>query len=162
MILHHPYLRTSDIHRISIHRNGENIPATSSEDSRPSLQRESIMHLCRCAPHIPSTNVCTVTLVERISESRWSTVWRCRVDGDEKLRIIKFVPEVHSTMILRELYMYEVALKGCSLVPKFYGVFYRPVGGWFGFLLEDVGENLEKVHWIDWSDVKRGVSATEW
>ncbi|PBK63948.1 hypothetical protein ARMSODRAFT_1088300 [Armillaria solidipes] len=147
MILQHPYLRSSDIHRISIHRNGENIPATSNEDSsRPSLHRESIVHLCRCAPHIPSTNVGTVTLVERISESRWSTVWRCRVDDDEKLRIIKFVPEVHSTMILRELYMYEVALKGCSLVPKFYGVFYRPVGGWFGFLLEDVGENLEKVH----------------
>ncbi|KAK0194689.1 hypothetical protein F5146DRAFT_1037109, partial [Armillaria mellea] len=143
MISQHPYLLSSDIHRIFVLRKAENTRATSSEGPRPSLHGESIMHLYRRASHIPSTNVCAVTLVERISEGRWSSVWRCRVEGDEKLRIIKFVPEVHTTMILRELYM-------------FYGVFYRPVGGW------NVGENLEKVHWIDWTNVKLGVSPMEW
>lgn len=80
------------------------------------------MRLCRCPPHIPSTNVCTkLARAERISESPWSNVWWCRVDGDGKLRTIKFVPKVDSTVILRELCIDKVALKGCFLIPKFSG-----------------------------------------
>ncbi|PBK63953.1 hypothetical protein ARMSODRAFT_1023587 [Armillaria solidipes] len=158
MILQHPWLRSSDIHRISVHLNSENIPTAS----RHLLRRESFMHLCRCAPRIPSTTVDTVTLVDEIVVSLWSSVWRCRVEVDDKLRIMKLVPRLHSAMVLRELYIYEVALKDCSLVPVCYGVFQRPAGGWFGFLLEDVGDTLEETYGMSWRDVKRGVSATEW
>ncbi len=146
--LQHPSLRSRDIHRISADHNtileGENVLAASIENSSP--HRQSFMHLCRSAPHVLSINIDSVTLVERIRQSRWSSVWICRVDDEEKLRIMKFVSEVHSGMILHELYMYEVVLKECSLVPVCYGVFQWPTGGWFGFLLEDVGDNLEKIY----------------
>ncbi|KAK0227651.1 hypothetical protein IW262DRAFT_1346441 [Armillaria fumosa] len=75
---------------------------------------------------------------------------------------MKLVARVHAAMVLRELYMYEVALKDCPLIPVCYGVFCRPDGGWFGFLLEDVGDNLEDIYGMEWSDVKRGVSTAEW
>ncbi len=89
------------------------------------------MNLCRYAPRIPSTNVDTVALVDEIACSLWSSVWRCRVEGNNKLRIMKLVPTLHSVMVLRELYIYEVALKDCSLVPVCYGVLQRPaVAGW--------------------------------
>ncbi|KAK0447175.1 hypothetical protein EV421DRAFT_187452 [Armillaria borealis] len=65
-------------------------------------------------------------------------------------------------MVLRELYMYEAVLRECSLIPVCYGVFQRPAGGWFGFLLEDVGDNLEKIYGPEWSGVKRGMSAMQW
>ncbi|KAK0229979.1 hypothetical protein EDD85DRAFT_957105 [Armillaria nabsnona] len=158
MILQHPWLCSSDIHCIFVHRNSEDIPAVS----RPLVCRESFMNLSRCAPRLPSTNIDTVALVDEIAVSRWSCVWSCRVEGDEKLRIMKLVPIRHSAMVLCELYIYEVALKDCSLVPVCYGVFQRPAGGWFGFLLEDVGDTLEETYGMSWHDVKRGVSATEW
>ncbi len=120
------------------------------------------MNLCRYAPRIPFTNVDTVALVDEIAVSRWSSVWRCRVEGDDKLRIMKLVLTLHSAMVLRELYIYEVALKDCSLVPVCYGVLQRPTGGWLGFLLEDVGDTLEETYGMSWHDVKRGVSVTEW
>ncbi|KAK0460630.1 uncharacterized protein EV420DRAFT_1533223, partial [Desarmillaria tabescens] len=165
MILHHPWLSCSDIHRISV-TGLQNIPAANNSIaltkyiSLSPLQPRCLLR----APHIPSTNIDVVTLIERISASRWSIVWRCRVQGgDDKSRIMKLVARVHSAMILRELYMYEVALKdSCYLIPACYGVFQRPAGGWFGFLLEDVGDSLEEVYGMDWSDVKRGMSATEW
>ncbi|KAK0460617.1 uncharacterized protein EV420DRAFT_1762828 [Desarmillaria tabescens] len=166
MILQHPCLRSDDIHRIYADRDtlldGQSILAARTKDSSLPPSQQSFMHLCRCAPRIPSIDVDAVTLVERVGANRWSSVWRCRVNDEEKLHIMKFVSEVHSNMVLRELYMYEVALKDCSLVPMCYGIFQRPVGGWFGFLLEDVGDNLEEIYGMSWGDVKRGVSAMQW
>ncbi|KAF8972294.1 hypothetical protein BDZ97DRAFT_1784074, partial [Flammula alnicola] len=37
-----------------------------------------------------------------------------------------------------------------------------PVAGWFGLLLEHVGDSLEDVYGSDWSYVKMDMSATEW
>ncbi|KAK0237571.1 hypothetical protein EDD85DRAFT_789728 [Armillaria nabsnona] len=78
-----------------------------------------------------------------IPVSRWSSIYTCHVKGNNKLHIMKLVAELHSVMILCKLYMYEMALRDCSLVSRFYGMFQRPVGGWFGFLLENVGDSLE-------------------
>lgn len=93
MTLQHPFLRSRDINRISVDHNtlldGENILAASTEHS--GLHRQSFMHLCRSAPHVPSINVDSVTLVEPIQQSRWSGVWRCRINDEEKMRIMKFV-----------------------------------------------------------------------
>ncbi len=114
------------------------------------------------APLIISTHVDMVTLVDQLRASRWSSIYTCRVEDDDKLHIMKLVSELHSVMVLRELYMYEVALKNSSLVPKFYGMFQRPVAGWFGFLLENVGDSLDEVYGPDWGDVKSSVSTTEW
>ncbi|KAK0214300.1 hypothetical protein IW262DRAFT_266938 [Armillaria fumosa] len=75
---------------------------------------------------------------------------------------MKLVSECHSEMVLRELYMYEVVLKGCSLVPQFYGTFQRPAGGWFGFILENVGDSLEDVYSSEWSYVKADLGVVEW
>ncbi|KAK0447177.1 hypothetical protein EV421DRAFT_187600 [Armillaria borealis] len=172
MVLQHPWLNCSDIHRIyvighpglqslsNIQKNlAQKNPAPLTKSLSPSpMQPRNLL----CAPRIPSATVNTVTLVERIRASRWSSIYTCRVEDDEKLRIMKLVSELLSVMVLREVYMYEIALKDCSLVPRFYGMFQRPVGGWFGFLLENVGDSLEEVYGSDWSDVKRGVSATEW
>ncbi|KAK0493340.1 hypothetical protein EDD18DRAFT_1333732 [Armillaria luteobubalina] len=47
-------------------------------------------------------------------------------------------------------------IMNCPFIPVCYGVFHRPAGGWFGFVLEDVGDNLEDVYGTEWSDVKRG------
>ncbi|KAK0229978.1 hypothetical protein EDD85DRAFT_126609 [Armillaria nabsnona] len=167
MILRHPWLNCSDIRRISvIGHPGLRLFSNSQKNSTPLMKSPSPSpihprNLLR-APCIPSTTVNTVTLVERIRASRWSSIYTCRVGGDDKLFIMKLVSELHSVMVLRELYMYEVALKDCSLVPRFYGMFQRPAGGWFTFLLENVGDSLEEVYGSDWSDVKRAVSATEW
>ncbi len=167
MILRHPWLNCSDIRRISvIGHPGLRLFSNSQKNSTPLMRSPSPSpihprNLLR-APCIPSTTVNTVTLVERIRASRWSSIYTCRVGGDDKSCIMKLVSELHSVMVLRELYMYEVALKDCSLVPRFYGMFQRPAGGWFAFLLEDVGDSLEEVYGSDWSDIKRGVSTTEW
>ncbi|KAF8963854.1 hypothetical protein BDZ97DRAFT_954656 [Flammula alnicola] len=171
MILQHPWLNCTDVHRISVIRQTpqplsavQNTPAVKGSSSltkslSPSpLQPRNLLR----APRIPSTNVDTVTLVEQIQTSRWSSIYTCRVEGDDRLCIMKLVSEVHSIMVLRELYMYEVALKDCSLIPRFYGMFQRPLGGWFGFLLENVGDSLEEVYGSDWSDVKMDMSAIEW
>ncbi|KAK0470663.1 hypothetical protein IW261DRAFT_1003243 [Armillaria novae-zelandiae] len=161
MILHYPWLKCSDIHRISVIDPPNIPPAKSLTPLKRSSSLLKSQYLLQ-APRFPSTNVDVVTLVDEIRISRWSSVWKCRVEGDAKLRIMKLVGRVHVSMVLRELYMYEVALKNCPLIPVCYGVFQRPDGGWFGFLLEDVGDNLEEAYGMDWSDIKRGVSATEW
>ncbi|KAK0473899.1 hypothetical protein IW261DRAFT_660469 [Armillaria novae-zelandiae] len=161
MILHQPWLKCSDIHRISV-IDLQSIPA--AQNSTPLTSSPSLLQTryLRRAPHFPSPNVDVVTLVDEISVNRWSSVWKCRVEGDAKLRIMKLVGRGHSAMVLRELYMYEVAFKDCPLTPVCYGVFHRPAGGWFGFLLADVGDNLEEVYGLSWYDVKRGMSAAEW
>ncbi|PBK63954.1 hypothetical protein ARMSODRAFT_522267 [Armillaria solidipes] len=93
MSLQHPFLRSRDINRISVDHNtlldGQNILAASTEHS--GLHRQSFVHLCRSAPHVPSINVDSVTLVEPIQQSRWSGVWRCRINDEEKMPIMKFV-----------------------------------------------------------------------
>ncbi|PBK86490.1 hypothetical protein ARMGADRAFT_529221 [Armillaria gallica] len=38
----------------------------------------------------------------------------------------------------------------------------RPVGGWFAFCLEDVGDNLEKTYGLDWSEVKMSMPRIQW
>ncbi|KAK0470370.1 uncharacterized protein EV420DRAFT_110267 [Desarmillaria tabescens] len=154
MTLQHPWLRSSDIHRISVSQHPvqpsvdiQNTPTASSDSgfvmkSFPLslLPQPSLLQLCRSAPRILSTSPDVVTLVSQIRASRWSTVWEDRADDREELFIIKLVPDAHTNMIWREFYMYEVVLKECSLVPRFYGMFQRPVGGWFAFCLEDVGD----------------------
>ncbi|KAK0449543.1 uncharacterized protein EV420DRAFT_773976 [Desarmillaria tabescens] len=172
MILQHPWLNCSDIHRISIIGNPSQrlfrcSDHPSSEELR-SLDETTLTVLplqprnLLGAPHIPSTHVDTVILLEQIRASRWSSIYSCRVEGADKKCIMKLVSECHSEMVLRELYMYEVVLKGCSLVPQFYGTFQRPAGGWFGFLLENVGESLEDVYGSEWDDVKMDLGVVEW
>ncbi len=175
MILHHPFLRSSDIHRISLCQH------TSSTDPRkvPTastgkhdlmmkdlplslLQHRLLLQLHRRAPHIPMKTPEIVTLLNQIQASRWSTVWTCRAEGREESFVIKLVPEAHSDMIWQEFYMYEVVLKECSLVPRFHGMFQRPAGGWFAFCLEDVGDNLEKTYGLDWSEVKMTMPRIQW
>lgn len=58
---------------------------------------------------------------------------------------MKIVSELHSVMVLRELYMYEVVLKDSSLAPKFYGMFQTLLASWFQLLLENVGDSLGEV-----------------
>lgn len=86
-----------------------------------------------------------VTLVERIRATRWSSIYTCRVEDDDKLHIVKIVSELHSVMVLRELYIYEVVLKDSSLAPKFYGMFQTLLASWFQLLLENVGDSLGEV-----------------
>ncbi|KAK0482026.1 hypothetical protein EDD18DRAFT_1202448 [Armillaria luteobubalina] len=171
MMLRHPWLDCSDVHRITLvgHppqplSNVRNtpalkgpIPSTNSLSTSPPQLRDLLR-----APRIPSTNIDTVTLVEQIRVSEWSSIYTCRVEGQDKLCIMKLVSECHSEMILREMYMYDVVLKGCSLVPQFYGTFQRPAGGWFGFLLENVGDSLEDVYSSEWSYVKADLGVVEW
>ncbi|KAK0219763.1 hypothetical protein EDD85DRAFT_339827 [Armillaria nabsnona] len=170
MVLHHPWLNCRDIHRISVicHpppplSDVQNIPAKNpvslTKSLSPSLMQPQ--NLLR-APRIASTHVDMVTLVDQIRAGRWSSIYTCHVEDDDKLHIMKLVSELHSVMVLRELYMDEVALKDSSLVPKFYGMFQRSVAGWFGLLLENVGDSLDEVYGPDWSDVKSSVSTTEW
>ena len=129
MILHHPYLRSSDIHRISLRQHASstdprNVPTASTgkhdlmmKDLPLSLlQHRSLLQLCRRAPRIPTKTPDIVTLLSQIKASRWSTVWTCRAEGREEPFVIKLVPEAHSDMIWREFYMYEVVLKERSLV----------------------------------------------
>ncbi|KAK0478000.1 kinase-like domain-containing protein [Armillaria luteobubalina] len=171
MMLRHPWLDCSDVHRIVLvgHppqplSNVQNtlavkgpIPSTKPLSTSPPQLRNLL-----CAPRIPSTNIDTVTLVEQIRVGKWSSVYTCRVEGEDKLCIMKLVSECHSEMILREMYMYNVVLKGCSLIPQFYGTFQRPAGGWFGFLLENVGDSLEDVYSSEWSYVKADLGVVEW
>ncbi|KAK0227646.1 hypothetical protein IW262DRAFT_1454814 [Armillaria fumosa] len=90
MILHHPWLECSDIHRISA-IDPQSIPAAKNlTPVKRSLSLLKSKYLLR-APHFPSTNVDVVTLVDEI-----------------RLRIMKLVARVHAAMVLRELYMYEV------------------------------------------------------
>ncbi|PBK86523.1 hypothetical protein ARMGADRAFT_1169003 [Armillaria gallica] len=126
------------------------------------LQHRLLLQLCRRAPHIRTKTPETVTLLNQIQASRWSTVWTCRAEGRDEPFVIKLVPEARSDMIWREFYMYEVVLKECSLVPRFYGMFQRPAGGWFAFCLEDVGDNLEKLYGLDWSEVKMFMPKIQW
>ncbi|KAK0432165.1 uncharacterized protein EV420DRAFT_1772379 [Desarmillaria tabescens] len=156
MILQHPWLNCSDIHRISIIGNPPQ--RLLNLDVQNILAPRNLI----CAPRIPSIDVNTVTLLEQIRASRWSSIYTCHLEGADKLCIMKLVSERHSEMVLRELYMYEVVLKGCSLVPQFYGTFQRPAGGWFGFLLENVGESLEDVYGSEWGDVKVDLGVVEW
>ncbi|KAK0468619.1 hypothetical protein IW261DRAFT_1518443 [Armillaria novae-zelandiae] len=171
MMLRHPWLNCSDVHRIDLVCHPpqplSNVPNTTAmKGAIPSTRSLStsppqLRNLLR-APRIPSTNIDTVTLVEQVRVGRWSSIYTCRVEGEDKLCIMKLVSECHSEMILREMYMYEVALKGCSLVPQFYGTFQRPAGGWFGFLLENVGDSLEDVYSSEWRDVKADLGVVEW
>ncbi|KAK0241081.1 hypothetical protein EDD85DRAFT_934170, partial [Armillaria nabsnona] len=48
------------------------------------------------------------------------------------------------------------------LVPKFYGMHQRPIGGWFDSCVEDVGDNLEELYGSDGSDVKRSMPEMQW
>ncbi|KAK0237575.1 hypothetical protein EDD85DRAFT_951753 [Armillaria nabsnona] len=135
MVLHHPSLNCRDIHHISVigcpgqpFSDVWKTPAV--KNFTPLMNSLSLYPLqpwnLLCAPRIPSTTVEMVTLKDRI-----------------QLCIMKLVAELHSVMILCELYMYKVALRDCSLVPRFYRMFQRPVGGWFEFLLENVRDSLE-------------------
>ncbi|SJK98200.1 uncharacterized protein ARMOST_01461 [Armillaria ostoyae] len=155
MILHHPYLRSSDIHRIFLRQHASstdprNVPTASTgkhdlmtKDLPLSmLQHRSLLQLCRRAPHILTKTPDIVTLLSQIKASRWSTVWTCRAEGHEKPFVIKLVPESHSDMIWQE--------------------FYIPAGGWFAFCLEDVGDNLEKTYGLDWSEVKMSMPRIQW
>ncbi|KAK0449541.1 uncharacterized protein EV420DRAFT_1766945 [Desarmillaria tabescens] len=168
MVLQHPWLRSSDIHHSF--RDPQNIPTASHKNSGlmmedpllSLLQQQSLVQLCRRSPHVPSTNLKVVTLVSQIRVSRWSTVWKCCTESREEPFIIKLVSETHSDMIWKEFYMYEVVLKECPLLPRFYGMFQRPVGGWFAFYLEDVGDNLETMYGLGWSGVKRSMPKMQW
>ncbi|KAK0184907.1 kinase-like domain-containing protein [Armillaria mellea] len=168
MTLRHPWLNCSDIHRIALVGHSARPPSNvqrvkGSIPSKKSLSTSPphLRNLLR-APRIPSTNIDTVTLVERIRVGRWSSIYTCRVESEDKLCIMKLVEERHSEMVLRELYMYDAVLKGCSLVPQFYGAFQRPAGGWFGFLLENVGDSLEDVYGSEWGNVKADLSVADW
>ncbi|KAK0184419.1 hypothetical protein F5146DRAFT_1145582 [Armillaria mellea] len=108
MMLRHPWLNCSDIHHIAFVGHPPrplsnvqsalavkgSIPSTKSLLTSPPHLRNLLR-----ASRIPSTNIDTVTLVERI----------------------QFVSEHHSEMVLRELYMYDVVLKGCSSSLSFMG-----------------------------------------
>ncbi|KAK0229206.1 hypothetical protein EDD85DRAFT_139180 [Armillaria nabsnona] len=90
MIMYHPWLNSSDIHRISVIGLQSILAAENStplKRSLSSLQPRYLLH----APRFPSTNVDVVTLIDEIGVSRWSSVWKCRVEGDAKLRIMKLV-----------------------------------------------------------------------
>ncbi len=86
----------------------------------------------------------------------------CRTEGREESFVIKLVPEAYSDMIWREFYMYEMVLKGMFPRSQASRDVPRPVGGWFAFCLEDVGDNLEKTYGLDWSEVKMTMPRIQW
>ncbi|KAG7449938.1 uncharacterized protein BT62DRAFT_1002265 [Guyanagaster necrorhizus] len=176
MILEQPWFRATDVYRISITTTQPSslldVQDTTASSKTPNFvmetsplslpQQRSLLRLCRRASHIPSTNCDVITLVSQIRASQWSTVWKSRAEDREELFIINLVPETHSDMIWREFYTYEVVLKGSPVVPRFHGMFQRPIGDWFAFCLEDVGDNLEKIYGLGWSEVKRSMPRVQW
>lgn len=160
-----PYFRSSDVHRISLRTipPSENTPNSSPlTGTYPLSLSRALLQLCRRSPHVPSTKPVIMVLTSVIQNSESSTVWRGHAEGHEPPFIVKLISQSYSEMTWQEFYMYEIFLEECPLVPKFYGMYQRPIGGWFGFCVEDVGDNIEELYGSDSSDVKRSMPRMQW